>query len=398
MKEYYEIEINGLKRKLPLCPLTDKLYIGAFVIFGDVELTKASAEGLLKLVPREDYDYMLTAESKGIPLIYEDLFVDWKTSMPYANLDKPWWYQNVLRDLNFGDKVYGEVIELTYETSTWKTGLEEVFKEGWDIIITGTYDMKEYIIPLIGEYPDQKIWFYDEEWNYDDANGWQYCPAPNLYAMLFAQNEGSFVVGAMAAMLSQAKKVAFMGGMDNTVLDDFFVGFANGAKYIDPEVKVNLSWMNSFNDASAGKDVSTGLYADGFDVVFACGGQAGLGGFDSVITQAEGNWIIGVDGDQGAYFASLGSDEGNKKAARTITSMKKNVNQGFYDAMKQHLAGTLPYGKNVKLGLNGGYVSYAITDTTKKVFSAEQLAQISVRMLIGSRLSLRKLLSNLTYQ
>ncbi|MBO4219109.1 MAG: BMP family ABC transporter substrate-binding protein [Erysipelotrichaceae bacterium] len=277
---------------------------------------------------------------------------------------------------DFGDKVYGEVIELTYETSTWKTGLEEVFKEGWDIIITGTYDMKEYIIPLIGEYPDQKIWFYDEEWNYDDANGWQYCPAPNLYAMLFAQNEGSFVVGAMAAMLSQAKKVAFMGGMDNTVLDDFFVGFANGAKYIDPEVKVNLSWMNSFNDASAGKDVSTGLYADGFDVVFACGGQAGLGGFDSVITQAEGNWIIGVDGDQGAYFASLGSDEGNKKAARTITSMKKNVNQGFYDAMKQHLAGTLPYGKNVKLGLNGGYVSYAITDTTKKVFSAEQLAQI----------------------
>ena len=277
---------------------------------------------------------------------------------------------------DFGDKVYGEVIELTYDTSTWQTGLEEVFKEGWDIIITGTYDMKEYIIPLIGEYPDQKIWFYDEEWNYDDANGWQYCPAPNLYAMLFAQNEGSFVVGAMAAMLSQAKKVAFMGGMDNTVLDDFFVGFANGAKYIDPEVKVNLSWMNSFNDASAGKDVSTGLYADGFDVVFACGGQAGLGGFDSVITQAEGNWIIGVDGDQGAYFASLGSDEGNKKAARTITSMKKNVNQGFYDAMKQHLAGTLPYGKNVKLGLNGGYVSYAITDTTKKVFSAEQLAQI----------------------
>lgn len=71
MKEYYEIEINGLKRKLPLCPLTDKLYIGAFVIFGDVELTKAAAEGLLKLIPGEDYDYMITAESKGIPLIYE---------------------------------------------------------------------------------------------------------------------------------------------------------------------------------------------------------------------------------------------------------------------------------------------------------------------------------------
>ncbi len=277
---------------------------------------------------------------------------------------------------DFGDKVYGEVIELTYDTSTWQTGLEEVFKEGWDIIITGTYDMKEYIIPLIKEYPDQKIWFYDEEWNFADAEGWQYCQAPNLYAMLFAQNEGSFVVGAMAAMLSQTKKVAFMGGMDNTVLDDFYVGFANGAKYIDEAVDVNLSWMNSFNDSAMGKDVATGLYANDYDVVFACGGQAGLGGFDSAITQPEGKYIIGVDGDQGAYFASLGTDEGNAKAARTITSMKKNVNEGFYDAMKKHLEGTLPYGQNVKLGLDGGFVSYAVTDTTKKLFSADQLAQI----------------------
>ena len=274
---------------------------------------------------------------------------------------------------DFGDKVYGEVIELTYDTSTWQTGLEEVFKEGWDIIITGTYDMKEYIIPLIGEYPDQKIWFYDEEWNFADAEGWQYCPAPNLYAMLFKQNEGSFVVGAMAAMLTATNKVAFMGGMDNTVLDDFYVGFANGAKYINPKVKVNLSWMNSFSDASAGKDVATGLYANGYDVVFACGGQAGLGGFDAVIAQPEGNWIIGVDGNQGAYFESLGTDEGKAKAFRTVTSMQKNVNEGFYDAMKKHLEGTLEYGTNVKLGLEGGFVSYSITSTTTRLLHEEQL-------------------------
>ena len=283
--------------------------------------------------------------------------------------------QNINKD--FGDKVYGEVIELTYDTSTWQTGLEEVFRDGWDIIITGTYDMKEYIIPLIQEYPDQKIWFYDEEWNFDQADGWQYCPAPNLYAMLFAQNEGSFAVGAIAGLVTKTNKVAFMGGMDNTVLDDFYVGFANGAQYVNPNADVNLSWMNSFNDASAGKDVATGLYEAGYDVVFACGGQAGLGGFDAVITKPEGNWIIGVDGDQGAYFASLGTDEGDAKAGRTITSMKKNVNLGFYDAMKKHLANTLEYGQNKKLGLDGGFVSFAVTDTTNKVLTADQLAQIN---------------------
>ncbi len=69
MKEFYTIDIAGLKRDLPLCKLNESLYIGAFVMFGDVELTKKSAEELLKLAP--EYDVMITAESKGIPLLYE---------------------------------------------------------------------------------------------------------------------------------------------------------------------------------------------------------------------------------------------------------------------------------------------------------------------------------------
>ena len=56
--------------------------------------------------------------------------------------------------------------------------------------------------------------------------------------------------------------------------------------------------------------------------------------------------------------------------------MQKNVNQGFYDALKLELDGKVPYGQNQKLGLNGGYVSYSITDTTKALFTAEQLAEI----------------------
>ncbi len=69
MREYYEIKIAGLTRQLPLCPINKDLYIGAFVLFGDVELTVACAKELLKRAP--DYDVMITAESKGIPLVYE---------------------------------------------------------------------------------------------------------------------------------------------------------------------------------------------------------------------------------------------------------------------------------------------------------------------------------------
>lgn len=65
----YEIDIAGLKRNLPLCPINDDLFIGAFVIFGDVELTVHCAAELLKIAP--DYDYMIAPEAKAIPLIYE---------------------------------------------------------------------------------------------------------------------------------------------------------------------------------------------------------------------------------------------------------------------------------------------------------------------------------------
>ena len=67
----YPMTVAGLKRELPICKITDDLYIGAFIVFGDAELTVACARELLKLVPEDSYDYMLTAEAKSIPLIHE---------------------------------------------------------------------------------------------------------------------------------------------------------------------------------------------------------------------------------------------------------------------------------------------------------------------------------------
>ena len=68
-KTFYTLKLAGLERNLPLCPLNDELYIGAFVIFGDVELTCACARDLLKIAP--EHDILITSESKGIPLVYE---------------------------------------------------------------------------------------------------------------------------------------------------------------------------------------------------------------------------------------------------------------------------------------------------------------------------------------
>ena len=67
----YSLNVAGLQRQLPICKVTDDLYIGAFIVFGDAELTVACARDMLKLVPQEEYDYLFTAEAKSIPLIHE---------------------------------------------------------------------------------------------------------------------------------------------------------------------------------------------------------------------------------------------------------------------------------------------------------------------------------------
>lgn len=69
MQDYYHLKVAGLERDLPICPLNDKISIAGFVIFGDVELTRACAEALCEKIP--PHDYLITAEAKGIPLIYE---------------------------------------------------------------------------------------------------------------------------------------------------------------------------------------------------------------------------------------------------------------------------------------------------------------------------------------
>ncbi|MCR5230500.1 MAG: BMP family ABC transporter substrate-binding protein [Solobacterium sp.] len=268
---------------------------------------------------------------------------------------------------DFGDKAETEVIEFSYDDTTWQSKLENVFmSESYDIIIVGTYDMLGMTVELTEEYPNQKVWFYDEQWDFE-AN-----PRENVISLLFKQNEGSYVVGYMAAMATKTNHISFCGGMSNTVLLDFFAGYEQGAKAYNPDIVVDETWMDSFSDSSKGKDVASSSYSQGVDVVFACGGSAGLGVFEAAL-EYDDVYVIGVDGDQGAMWEAAGE---KAKADKTLTSMTKNVNQGFYDTFKKELDGTLEYGKNYRLGVNGGYVGAAVTSTTNAALTEEQLKAV----------------------
>lgn len=111
----YEMTIAGLKRQLPLCPVNDSLYIGAFVIFGDCELTEACAAELLKRAP--EYDYMITAESKGIPLVY---------AMARQHGDARWMLARKGVKLYMRDVVSAEVQSIT------TAGTQKLYLDGSD--------------------------------------------------------------------------------------------------------------------------------------------------------------------------------------------------------------------------------------------------------------------------
>ena len=111
----HEMTIAGLKRRLPICRVNDDLYIGAFVIFGDCELTEACAAELLKRAP--EYDYMITAESKGIPLAY---------AMARQHGDKKWMLARK------GVKVYMRDVVSCEVRSITTAGVQRLYLDGDD--------------------------------------------------------------------------------------------------------------------------------------------------------------------------------------------------------------------------------------------------------------------------
>ena len=178
---------------------------------------------------------------------------------------------------------------------------------GWEF-----YDV-EAVAP---EYPDVKfIWI-------DNATG---APVPNVLNITYAQNEGSFLAGYVAAKLSESGVIGAMGGQDDATINDFIVGYKQGALYANPDVKVEVIYSNSYDDPAIGKECALTLNEKGADVVFQIASKCGDGVFEAA--KQEGFYAIGVDSDQ-KYIAP----------EVIICSMRKEVGDSIYHAVKEYMA------------------------------------------------------------
>ena len=166
------------------------------------------------------------------------------------------------------------------------------------------------------EYPNVKFIWID---NATDE------PIANVLNITYAQNEGSFLAGYVAAKMSQTGVVGAMGGQDDATINDFIVGYKQGALYANPEVAVEVIYSNSYDDPAIGKECALTLHEKGADVIFQIASKCGDGVFEAA--QEEGFYAIGVDSDQ-KYIAP----------EVIVCSMRKEVGDSIYYAVKDYMA------------------------------------------------------------
>ena len=242
-----------------------------------------------------------------------------------------------------------KVVEMGTDITKYSATLEDVINEGWDIIITGGVNISQPLQEAAEEYPDQKFILYDESVDFSDgANS-------NIYCMTYKCYEGGYLAGVLGASASKTGQLGFAGGFDIPLINDWLVGYIEGAKVVNPDIKINTGYMNSFTDAAKGKEIGIALYNAGADIVFQAAGGAGLGVLDAA--KETGNHAIGTDSDQSELFSS---DE--KKADAIYASILKRVDISIDKAVGDYLDGKLEFGTVKTYGLSDGCIE--ITDNS----------------------------------
>ncbi len=261
-----------------------------------------------------------------------------------------------------------KIIESGLDVAKWKSSLEDAAaNEEYDILVAGSYSMLEYMEDVAPKYPNKKFFIYDVAVNYESGN------YDNVYSIQYKQNEGSYILGAYAGLMTANtalaginadKKVGVIGAQSIPGINDFIFAFEQGAKEAGAE-EVLVQYAGGWNDPAKGKELSLALYRQGVDIIFQVAGGTGAGVFQAA--QESGAYALGVDSDQHLILA-----ETNPEQAKVIlSSMIKNVDQSLYSAIEKHLNGTLTYGAVEVYGLADGGVGIAENDYYKEITSTE---------------------------
>jgi basic membrane protein A len=239
--------------------------------------------------------------------------------------------------------------------------LRTAAESGFDLVITLEYSHFDPLARVAPDYPDTLFAIVNIGVEGD-----------NVVSVLFKEHEGSFLAGALAAMVTTMEDndkvnpepiIGAIGGTQSPGIDVFIVGYEEGAQYINPDVEVLTAYSNSFGDPAKGNELALAMYDQGADIVFQIAGGTGEGVFQAA--EDTNHYAIGVDSDQD-YI----------KPGYILTSMLKRVDVAVYDLISKLVDGTLEGGESVVYGLAENGVGLSPMIYTKDQLPSEFLVTV----------------------
>ncbi|MGM0419697.1 MAG: BMP family lipoprotein [Bacillota bacterium] len=273
-----------------------------------------------------------------------------------------------LGDLSFNDSAYRglqraeEELGITFDyiepadTAEDETALRRFAEQNYDLVIGVGFQMADSLRIVAEDYPHINFAHVDQA--FEDV-------PENVVTLNFKEHEGSFLVGALAALVTETDNIGYVGGVDFALIHRFEGGYYQGAKYINEDIEIQRRYADDFGDPARGREIALGMVDDGADVIYHAAGGTGTGVFEAA--EEEEIYAIGVDANQN--FVAPG---------RIIASMLKRVDNAVFSAVESIVDGTYEGGENLYFGLaDGGIDVTPLTGVGVEVEDAYEQGEIS---------------------
>lgn len=245
----------------------------------------------------------------------------------------------------------------------YEPNIRKMADQGYDVIITVGYALRDALEKAAPEYSGIKFVIVDDE-----------VPnAANVQGLKFREEEGSFLVGALAGGMTKKDKVGFVGGMEIPLIKRFEAGYRAGVQTLKPGAEVLVKYTKSWEDVAKGTELANIVFAQGADIIYHASGKCGLGVIQAARERGPGFWAIGVDADQD--YLGTADPERPAPPSRVLTSMMKHVDEAVFLACQEVKEGHFSPGTR-NLGLKEGGISMSPLTYTKSDIPAELLQRI----------------------
>ena len=247
-----------------------------------------------------------------------------------------------------------QVVEV--QVGEYEETLRSMAQEGYGLLVCLQPELVDAVCTVAPEYPDTLFFSMNGEIN----------DIPNVLGSANKEQEGSYLAGVTAALMSETGKIGAVIGQDMAQNNRYAAGYEDGAKAARPDIEVSILYAGTFEDPAKGKELALTLYNSGYDVVYQVAAKTGLGVFEAAKEQGEGHYVVGCDVDQSPLLPG-----------QVVGSQITPYDTWVYAAMKDYGEGMnrtdgagFDFDSTGKVNYKDG-VKEAVEDSKKKIMSGE---------------------------